>query len=53
MNIKLLKPAENIVAKDLIINHEQFILLSQCFCMSSAVDAFNCEFWWERVNVKL
>ena len=39
MRVKSLKRVENIVVKGEIARFEQFLLLSQCFPMSSAAEA--------------
>ena len=42
--------AENIVAKEEIDHHEQFLLLPQCLQKSSAANASECVCKWERVK---
>ena len=48
--MKSLKKVEKIMAKGEIARFEQFLLLSQCFQKSSAVDASKCMYRLERVN---
>ena len=50
MQVSLLKQVENIVAKGKIAHNEQFILLSQYFQKSSAVEASESICMWERVK---
>ena len=45
-----MKNVENIVAKGGIACFEQFLLLSQCFQKSSAADASESVYMWERVK---
>ena len=49
MRVYLLKKIENIVAKGEIGNFEQFLLLTQCFQKSSAAEASETIYMWERV----
>ena len=50
MRVCLLKEVEIIVAKAEIARFEQFLLLTQCFQMSSAAEASENIYRWERVN---
>ena len=49
MKVRLLKRDENIVAKGEIGRFGQFGLLSQCFQKSSAADASESVYMWEKV----
>ena len=45
-----MKKVENILAKGEVARFEQFLLLSQCFQKSSAAEASERVFMWERVK---
>ena len=48
---KLLKIVENIAAKGEIASFEQFLLLPQCSQKSSAAEASESIYIWERVKI--
>ena len=52
MGIQLPDLAENIVGKEEIAHHEQFLLFSQCFQKLSGVDALKWVSMVYRVNKK-
>ena len=47
MQVNLVNRVENIVANGQIALHEQFLLLPQCFKMSSAAEASESVYVWE------
>ena len=51
MNTYLLNRVENIVSKEEIACFEQFLRLSQSFQKSSAAEASESVYMWERVNI--
>ena len=50
MRVLLLKRVENIVVKGEIARFGQFFLLSQCYQKSSAAEASESIYMWERVK---